>query len=106
MGLVALKLFKGRQPGVGVIQTDYHPDHDQIVIQVVQEGAAVGVRIQRPASSVNHQTGLGLGRVHFPQFFNANAVALCIAGFVQLEALGQFTAQVTTRTFGKNRVGR
>ena len=55
---------------------------------------------------MNHQAGLRLRRIYFPELFNANAVALCIAGLVQLEAFGQLTAQMAARTFRKNRVGR
>ncbi len=46
---------------------------------MVQEGAAVGFFIQRPACAVQSQAGFVTGGVDFPQFFDAEQVPLNIS---------------------------
>ena len=50
------------------------------------------------------QAGFVTGRVDFPQFFDANAVALRIFACVKLEARDNLLAQMATCTFCKNSV--
>ena len=53
---------------------------------------------------MHHQAGLGLGRVHFPQLFDANGVGLRVFAGVELVLGNQLLAQVAARAFGKHGV--
>jgi len=71
---------------------------------VVQEAATVGLRVHGPTGGVHDQAGFGLGGIDFPQFLDADGVALRILAFVQLELGDQLLAQVAARTFGEDGV--
>jgi hypothetical protein len=104
MRLVALEFFIGRQPRILVIEADHEADSDQVVFQVIKEGTAVGIVLQRPADGMHDQSRLMFGRVDFPQLLDADAVGLRIDAVAQIEALEQFAGQRSPATFGKNRL--
>ena len=104
MRFIALKFFVGRQVGILVGETDHIADHHLIVFHVVQEGAAIGAAVQRPACGVDHQTGLVLGGIDFPQLLDADAVGLRITSFVELIAGDQLLAEMAACAFGKQGV--
>ncbi len=87
MGFVALKFFVGRQPWIGVIKANDQPYYDHIVVEVIQEGAPIGIGIKRPSRRVNNQPRLRLRGVDLPHFLDANGIALRIFALVKLEAL-------------------
>ncbi len=102
--LPALEFLEGAEPGVRIVEPDHESQHQLVVLGVIEERAAVGVRVQRPAGGVQHMAGPVLGRVDLPQFLQADAVALRVAAGVELEALDQLLAQVATRALGEDRV--
>ncbi|RMS73221.1 hypothetical protein ALP62_05511 [Pseudomonas syringae pv. aceris] len=102
--LVALELVERRQVRVAIGQVDDQADHYLIVLQVVQERAArIGI-VQRPACGVHHQPLFMFGRVDFPDFLEADSVMLHVGFVVEVEALEQLLADVTTAAFGEQRV--
>jgi len=106
MRLVALEFLEWRQIRIRVAEADHEADHHLVVIHVIEERAAVGVVLQRPARGVHHQTGLVLRRIDLPQFLDADAVDLRIDTVAQSELIVQLTAQMSARAFAEQRVLR
>ena len=79
VGFKPLKLFKRREIGVLIVQPHHEADGHFIFRQVIEEGAAVGAGIQRPAHGVHHLAGLRLFGPHFPNLLDAQAVGLRLA---------------------------
>ena len=79
VGFKPLKLFKRREVGVLIVQPHHEADGHFVFRQMVEEGAAVGVAIQRPADGVHHLAGLRLFGPHFPNLLDAQAVGLRLA---------------------------
>ncbi len=104
MQLVALEFFVGRQVRVAVVEANHEADRDQVVLQVIHEGAAVSVVVERPARRVHDHARLVLGRVDFPQFFDADTVGLRVMAFTQVVACFQCLAQMTAHAFGEEGV--
>ncbi|MNQ85604.1 hypothetical protein D3C85_1007750 [compost metagenome] len=104
MVLVALELVERRQVRVAVGQVDDQADRHLVVLQVIEEGAARVLVVQRPAGGVHHQALLVLGRIDLPQLLDADAVVLGVDLGVQLVALEQLLADVATAAFGEQGV--
>ena len=78
MRLEALHLVERRQPGIAIIQADDEAVGDQVVAEMIQERAAVGAGVERPADRVLDQPGLVVGGGDLPQFLDADRVGLRI----------------------------
>lgn len=104
MGLEALELLERTQPRVAVVQPDDEADGDLAAFGVVQERAAVGVAVQRPAGGMHHQPRLVPGRVDLPQLLDADAVGLRVLALIQLVAFDQLAAEVAARALGEDGV--
>ena len=104
VGLVALELLERRQVRVLVIQPDDVTDRDQIVLEVVDEAAAVGGVVHRPAGRVYHQAGLVVLGRHLPQFLQADAVGLGVGVAAQIELRLQLLAEVAATALGEQGV--
>ena len=102
--LVTLELFERGQPGVGIVEPDHHAHGDLILVQMVEEGAAIGMGIQRPARSVEHHPRAGLRRINLPELLDANPVGLGIAPCVELEFCDQLATKLAARALGEHRV--
>ena len=106
MGLVALEFFIRRQPRVLVAEADHVADRHLVVLEVIQERAAIGIAGERPAGSVDHQARLVHLRIDLPQFLDADTVGLRITVLVEVEFLHQLLAEMAARAFGEQRVFR
>ena len=104
VGFEALEFFEGAEPRVGVIQAHHKANHHFVVFHVVQKRTPVGHFIKRPTGTVQSQASLVACRVNFPQFFDANAVALRIFAIVQFELGNDLLAQVSPCAFCKHGV--
>src|SRR5699024_5507430 len=71
---------------------------------MVKKGASVGFFIERPARGMNYATWMGLRGINFPQFFNANGIALRIFARIQCKFLYKLTTKLAARTFRKDGV--
>ena len=60
MRLLALEFLERAQIRVGVVEADDEANRDQVVLQVIEEAAAIGVVLHRPADGVHDEAGLGL----------------------------------------------
>ena len=73
---------------------------------MVQERAAIGVAVQRPAGGVYDQARLVLRGIRLPQLLDADAVALRILALVQFVFRDQLAPQLAARALGEDRVFR
>ena len=90
--------------GLLVVEPDHEAQRHLVVGEVVEEAAAEGLVLHRPAGGVHHEARLGAGRVDFPQLLDADGVGLRILAGVQLVAGDQLLAQVAARAFGEHGV--
>ena len=104
MRLPALHLLERAQPRVLVVQADHQAQRDLVVLQMVEEAAAEGVVVHRPAGGVHHQAGLGLLRIDLPELLDADRPARGVAAFVELVLRDQLLAEVAARAFREDRV--
>jgi len=104
VGLPALHFLERAEVGVLVVQADHEAQRDLVVLQVVEEAAAEGGVVHRPAGGVHHQAGLGLGRVDLPQLLDADGKALRVLVGIQPVLGDQLLAQVAARALGEHRV--
>ncbi len=104
MGLPALEFLERAQVGVGIVQSGDEAQRDLVVLGVVEEGAAVGVGIHRPAGGVHHEAGLVHLGIDFPQLLHADAVGLRVAALVELVTGDDLLAQVPACAFGEQGV--
>ncbi len=106
MLLELLERIERRQPGVLVVQADDEAHIHPVGVEVIEEAAAIGPRIQRPAESVLDQPGLDPPRRQLPQLLHAQAVVLRAAVRVQLEMGDELFRQAPASTFGNHGDGR
>ena len=105
VGLPALRLVERRDVRVGVGQVGDQAQGNLVVLDVVEESATRRAGFgERPASGVDHQAFLMLGRIDVPQLLDAEAIVLWIFAFAQVEFFLQLLAQVATATFRKDGV--
>ena len=79
--LVALEFLERMEVGILVAEADHEPDRDLVILEVVEEGAAVCVVGERPSRGVHHEPGhVALG-LHFPELLQADTVDLRSAPF-------------------------
>ena len=71
--LEALELVEGRQVRVVVVEVDDEADGDEIVAEMIEEGAAAGAVAERPAEAVLDEAGPVALRLDLPQFLDAEA---------------------------------
>ena len=98
--LELLERFEGTEARVDVVEPGDEADIGAVVIEVIDEAAAVGARIQRPAEAVLHQAGLHAALRQLPQLFHAECVHLRIAGGVELVALDEHLGEAAAAAFG------
>ena len=79
MRLEALELLERRQIRVLVVEVDDEADRHEVLAVVIEERAAAGAVVERPAERVLHEAGLVLLRLDLPQLLEADAVLLRLA---------------------------
>ncbi len=104
MGLVALEFLVRIEVRVGVSESDDKAHRNEIVLHVIEEGPAVGVRVQGPAGRVNDESRLVLFRFDLPEFLQTDAVYLRIRVRVQAITLHQLPAQMPAAALGEKDV--
>ncbi|VAY89696.1 conserved hypothetical protein [mine drainage metagenome] len=104
MGFEALEFLERAEPGVAVVQSHHQAHRHLVVGQVVEERAAIGLAVQRPAGGVQHPARLGLLGRDFPQFLDADGVTLRVASCVELVAGDELAPELAARAFGEHRV--
>jgi hypothetical protein len=74
----ALKFLERRQVGIAVVQPEHEADCDLVILEMVEERAAVGLQVERPADGVYHLAGSMLPWIDLPQLLDADTERLRI----------------------------
>ena len=104
--LEALELLEGRQVRVRVVEPDHEPHCDLVVLEMVEERAAVSVGPERPAERMHHAARTVVGGIDLPQLLDSDPVGLAMAVPSEIETLHQRLAQRTAATLGEHRLAR
>src|SRR5262249_20607967 len=73
MRLEALKLFEWREIGIAIVQMHDKADRNEIVAEMIDERAAAGAVVERPAESVLHQSALVFVGRNLPKLLETDA---------------------------------
>ena len=82
----------------------HEADRHQIVVEVIEERAAAGRAIERPAERMLHQALAVFLRRDLPKFFQSEPEFLRIARVGQAETRDQLLAEIAARAFREQRV--
>ena len=104
MGLEALKLIEGAEPGVGVVEAHHKAHAHQILAQHIEPGAAIGVALQRPAGGMPDEAGGVLLLGDLPQLLQADRIGLLLHAIAQGIGLEEFFGQRTAAALGEEGV--
>ena len=105
MGLEALELVERREVRILVLKVNHEADGNQVVAEMVHEGAAVAVGLaERPALRMRHQALLEFGRLDLPQLLEPDAELLRIDAGAQLELGHQLLGERAAHALGDQRV--
>src|SRR5690606_31618382 len=87
--------------GVAVVEAADVTQRDAVAIEVIDEAAAIGARVGRPAEAVHDLAGRGAAGGHLPQLLDADGIALRVAVRIQLEALDELLGEAAARALGQ-----
>ena len=94
----------GAMYGILVVEMHDEADRHQVVVEVIEERAAAGAVVERPAERVLHQAGRVLVRRDLPQLLQPDAEFLRLAIAGELERCDQRLGEDAARAFGEQRV--
>ena len=98
--LELLERFERAEARIDVVEPGDEADVSAVVVEVIDEAAAIGARVERPAQAVLHQAGLHAARRQLPQLFHAERIDLRVAGGVELVALDELLGEAAAAAFG------
>ena len=104
MGLEALEFVERRQIRIVVVEMDDETDRHLVVVVMVEERAAAGRIVERPAERMLDQAFLVFCGIDLPDFLQPDAEFRRLAVGVEREFRDQLLAQAATRAFGEQRV--
>src|SRR4029453_9396090 len=104
MRLEALKLIKRRQVGIFVVEMNDEADGHEAIVEMIEERAATGFRVERPALTVDDKSFLMLFRRNLPELLETDSVFLRIDAVAQVEFLHQLLRKRSAAAFRKQRV--
>jgi DNA polymerase len=84
----------------------HEADGHEIVFEVIEEGAAARLQVERPAEGMLDEAGAELLRVDLPEFLDADAEFLRRAALHQIEAGQKLLGQAAARALGEEGVFR
>src|ERR1700738_1909927 len=91
-------------PRFAMLEGTHKPHRPQPVAQVVEEGAAAGLEVERPAEAVLDEPGPMAVFGDLPQLLDAEAEFLRVPAGVQAEPLDQALGQASPRPLGEERI--
>ena len=96
-----LEFLVGGEPGVGVIEADDEAEGDEVVAEVVEPAAAVGVGGEGVAQRVEDVAGFELRGGDFPDFFDAEAVGLGLGVSAEVVLFDDLFCEGAVAAFGE-----
>ncbi len=104
MGLEALKLLERVEIRVLVVEPDDEADRDLAVLEVIEERAAIGRAVERPADRVHDEPGLMARGIDLPQLLEAETIGLRPAVAAQVEARDEKLGERAAAALGEQRL--
>src|SRR5262249_53962140 len=104
MRFPALEFIERRQERIAVVQMNDEARIDEAVLEFVEEAAAAGFVVERPAHRVHHEAGAMLLFRELPKLLDADAELLVVAALAQLEALHQHLRKAAAYAFADKRI--
>src|SRR5690242_12468328 len=101
--LELLERLERLESRIDVIETDDIADIDAIVVEVIDEAAAIRARIGRPAQRVLYESRLTAALRQLPELFHAQHVSLRTGVRIELEAPDELLGDAATRPFRDHR---
>ena len=92
MRLETLEFVERRQIRIVVVEVDDETDRHEIVAEMIEERAAAGAVVERPAHGVLHKPALVILRRDLPQLLQADAEFLRLAVLRKPEARDQLSS--------------
>src|SRR5215813_9902961 len=89
VGLEALKFLERIEIRIGVVEVNHEADRHQVVVEVIEERAAAGPVVERPANGVLHQARPMLRGRDLPELLEPDAELLRLAILIETETLEQ-----------------
>jgi len=102
MILPLLKRFVRLIVRVAVVEPADVTKRDAILVQVINEAAAIGLVIRRPAEAVHDLAGLRDARLDLPQLLDADRITLRITVAIEIVFADQSFAQMAARAFAEH----
>src|SRR5210317_2109801 len=103
MMLQPLKLIKGANPRVGVVEVNNEANNHLIVFSMVEEETTAGTVCQWPSATVDNQTLLVTLGLYIPELFDTQPVVLRIFTSRQIELTNQLFTQMTATALTEQR---
>src|SRR5688500_11288245 len=103
MMLELLESFERAEAWIAVVEPRDETYVCAVVVEVIDEAAAVGAGIERPSHAVLNQAGLHPAGWQRPQFFHTQRIDLRIAGGVELVALDEQLGEAAAAALGDDR---
>ncbi len=103
---MVLELLEGlerHEARVLVVQADHEPDIGAVVIEVIDEAAAVRPRVERPAEAVLDESRLHASLGQLPQLLHPEAVGLWRGSRIEREAADELLGEAASRSLGDDR---
>ena len=104
MRLEALELLERREIGVLVVEVDDEAHGNEVLAIVIEERAAAGGIVERPAERMLDETRLVLFGRDLPQLLEADAELLRIAVAIEGKAGDELLGERAARALGNDRV--
>ncbi len=104
-----LELLEGlerKEARIAIVETGDEAHVGAIVVQVIDETAAVGLGIERPADAVLHEARLHAAGRQLPQLLHAERVDLRICLLIEPVTLDEHLGEAAPATFGDDREAR
>src|SRR6185295_3762316 len=102
MLLEALQDFLRIETRIGIVESGDEAERDDVVLRSVDPGAAVFTGGEGPSHGVDDFAFGDPAAGNFPQLFDADAVSLGVAAFVELEALDELLGAGAASAFGED----
>src|SRR5882724_1822836 len=99
MILELLEGFEGLEAGILIIEAHHEAHVHPILVQVIEETAAIGLAVQGPTDAVLDMAGLHAAGRHAPEFLEAETIGLGRAVLVQPELLDELLAHAAAAAF-------
>src|ERR1700730_17987534 len=103
MQFISLKFVMRIERRIAIVETDDKSDVDDAVLHPVDESAAEGIGIERPAECVDHGPRREAVVRKLPELLHAERVHLRIFSGVKIEHPRELLTQRAARTFGDDR---